>query len=182
MRDALGRSVRPVSAAEGVVHIDVAQARRVVARSADRWLLPRRGSADSRAAAPACDSSWRASLGGHLAHAVGREGNVDRFAQRVIEQRAQPVHHRPQAVFGIGLSLGAPQVRGHDHFGVMAQRVLERGQGLFDPGVVENLQTVSESGTLKSTRIKRYLLFRSRSRMESFAMAVPLKKSFSGVA
>jgi hypothetical protein len=32
-------------------------------------------------------------------------------------------------------------VRGHDHFGVMAQRVLKRRQGLFDPGIVENLQS-----------------------------------------
>jgi hypothetical protein len=31
---------------------------------------------------------------------------------------------------------------------------------------------------LKSTRTKRYLLFSSRSRMESFAMGVPLKKSY----
>ncbi len=80
-------------------------------------------------------------LGGHVAHAIGRKGDVDRFAQRVIEKGAQPVHDRPQAVFGIGLAFGTPEVRSHNHFGVMAQRVLERGQGLFDPRIVENLQT-----------------------------------------
>ena len=141
MGDALGRSVRPMSAAKGVVHIDVAKAGelsrevRVVgffsgveAQVLEQQNLPR--------------FELARQFGGQVAHAVGREGNVDRFTQRVIEQRAQPVHHRPQAVFGVRFSFGAPQVRGHNHFRVMAQRVLERRQGLFDPGIVENLQTV----------------------------------------
>ena len=130
----------PVSAAKGVIHIDVAKAGeltrevRVVGFFAGmeakilqqqhlpRFQLPRQ-------------------FGGHVAHAVRRKGNVDRLAQCVIEKGAQPVHHRPQAVFGIGLALGTPEVRSHNHFGMMPQRVLERGQGFLDPGIVENLQT-----------------------------------------
>ena len=143
MRDAFGRSVRPVSAAEGVIHIDVAKAgelsrevgvvgflSRVETQILQQQHLPR--------------FELARQLRSHVAYAIGGEGDVDRLTQRVIEQRAQPVHHRPQAVFGIRLSFGTPQVRGHDHFGVMAQRVLERGQGFFDPGIVENLQYRSQ--------------------------------------
>ncbi len=49
-------------------------------------------------------------LGGQVAHAIGREGDVDRLAQRVIQQGAQAVDHRPEAVFGIRLPLGTSQV------------------------------------------------------------------------
>ena len=140
MSDALGRSMRPVSASEGVIYIDVAKAGElsrevdvvgffsgVEAQVLQQQHLPR--------------FQLACHLGGHVAHAIRGKGNVDRFTQRVIQQRPQPVYHRPQAVFGIGFSFGTTQVRSHDHFSVMAQRVLERGQGLFNPRIVENLQT-----------------------------------------
>ena len=127
MGDALGRSVRPVSAAEGVIYIDVAKAGELSREVLVVGFFPRmKAQILQQQHLPRFELARQ--LRGHVPHAIGREGNVDRLAQRVIEQRAQPVHHRPQAVFGIGLSLGTPQMRGHDHFGVMAQRVLERGQ------------------------------------------------------
>ena len=81
-------------------------------------------------------------LRGHLAHAIGGKAYVDFFAQRLVEQFAQPVHHRAQRVLWIGFSLGAAQVRGQDDLGLVAQGVNNGGQRGHDAGVVGNGRAV----------------------------------------
>ncbi len=50
------------------------------------------------------------------------------------------------------------------------ERVFDGGQRGHDAGVVGDLEPSSESGTLKSTRMKTCLLFSSMSLMESLDM------------
>ena len=79
MRDPLGRSMCPVSAAKGVIHIDVTKAgelsrevhvvgflARMEAQILEQQHLPRLQLARQ--------------LGGHVAHAIRRKGDVDRLA------------------------------------------------------------------------------------------------------
>ena len=67
-------------------------------------------------------------LAGDLANAIGSEGHVDFGAHLLVKQLAEPVHHRAQRVLWIWLALGAAQVRGQNHLGLVLQRVLDGGQ------------------------------------------------------
>jgi hypothetical protein len=71
-------------------------------------------------------------------HAVRREAHVLAPRQFLVEYHAQPFGYRLQAHLGIGFALRPPQMRGQDQPCPMPQRVLDRGQGLADAGVVHN--------------------------------------------
>ena len=113
-------------------------------------------------------------VAGHLerdvADAVGREGDVLAVGENVLEQLAQAVDDRAKAHGLDGLALGAAEVRAEDDLGLVAQRVLDGGEGLADARVVGD-DAVLERGTLKSTRMSTRLSARSRSRIDSLGIA-----------
>ena len=73
---------------------------------------------------------------GYFANAIGREGHVDIFAQRFVEQLAQTVNHRAQRIFWIRFALGTAQVRSQNDLGLMPDGVDDGGQRGRDAGVV----------------------------------------------
>ena len=79
---------------------------------------------------------------GNLADAVGRKANVDLLAEFFVQQFAQAVNHRAQRVLWIRLALGAAQVRGQYHLGLVLKRVNDGGQRSHDAGVVGNRRTI----------------------------------------
>ena len=93
-------------------------------------------------------------LAGEVADAVRREGDVDLLADGVIEHDAQAVDDGPQAVLRIRLALGAAQVRAEDD--LAAWRSAYSMVGRVSRMRVSSRISVpsSESGTLKSTRMK----------------------------
>ena len=77
---------------------------------------------------------------GNFAHAIGREGHIDRVVVLfLVEQLAQPVDHRPQRILRIRLALGPAQVRGQNHLGLVPQRVFDGGQRGHNARVVGDL-------------------------------------------
>ena len=88
----------------------------------------------------------RFELAGHLfgnfAHAVGREGHVDGFAELLVEEFAEAVDDGAQRILRIRLALGAAEVRGKNDLGVTAQGVLDGGQRGDDAGVVGDFLAV----------------------------------------
>jgi len=115
--DAFSGSVCPMSAAESIVYIDVAKVGELSREVGVIGLF-------SGVEAQIFEQQYLARfelarhLGGYIPHAVRGKGDVDRFTQRVVEQGAQAVDDRPQAVFGIRLSLRTTQVRSDNYFGV----------------------------------------------------------------
>jgi hypothetical protein len=100
----------------------------------------------------------RLELARHLlrdfANAVGREGNIDGFADLLVEEFTEAVDDRAEGVFRIRFAFGAAEVGREDDLGMAAE-------GEFD------------GGTLKSTRMKTCLFLSSMSRMESLGMEGP---------
>ena len=66
----------------------------------------------------------------------GEKATLTRLADLLVEQFAQAVDHRAQRILGIGLALGAAQVRGQNDLGMVAQGVDDGGQRGHDAGVV----------------------------------------------
>ena len=83
VRDAFRRGMGAMRAAKGVVHIDIAQAGELLRESRDRSLLLRRWKRRFSSSSTWPDSSCRAISVAMLAHAIRREGHIDRFAERV---------------------------------------------------------------------------------------------------
>jgi hypothetical protein len=75
-------------------------------------------------------------LGGDVADALRREGDVLLVADDVIEQLAQTVNDRAEAHGRNDLALGAAKVRTENDARFAAQRVLDGGNGLADARVV----------------------------------------------
>ncbi len=133
--DAFCRGVGAVGGAEGVVDVDVGQRgeglreRRIVGLffGVVAQILKQQHLAGFELARH---------LAGHFADAVRRKGDVDGFAQLLVEQLAQADDHRAQRVLGIRLALGAAQMRGEDDLGLVAQGVDDGGQRGHDAGVV----------------------------------------------
>jgi hypothetical protein len=93
----------------------------------------------------ASSSGWKERLagfevGGHLAgdhaDAVRREGYVLVVAQDVVEQAAKVRDERTQAHGVDGLALGAAEMRAENDLRLVAEGVLDGGEGLADAGVV----------------------------------------------
>ena len=133
--DALGRCVGAVRAAEGVVDVHIAQLGELLGEGRIVGLL-------FLVEAQVLQKQRLAGLQltrhlfGNLAHAVGREGHVLRLVEGLVEQHAQTPGHGAQTHRLHRLALGPPQVRTEDHLGLVAQRVLQRGQRLADARVV----------------------------------------------
>ena len=75
-----------------------------------------------------------------------------------------------QAHLGIRLALGTAEVASQDQAGALFQGILNGGQRRLDALVAGDFLTPGASGTLKSTRMKTRLPFRSRSRIDSLAI------------
>jgi len=73
---------------------------------------------------------------------VRREGDVEGFAYFVVEELAEPVDDRAEAVLWVHLALGTPEVRGEDHLRLVAEGVLDGGERFADAGVVGDLAAV----------------------------------------
>ena len=159
-----------VGAAEGVVDVDVAEAGEFFGECGIVGLF-------FRVEAEVFEQERLAGfeVGGHLAgdcaDAVGGEGDVLVVAEDVVEQAAQVGDEGAKAHGLDGLALGAAEVRAEDDLGLVAERVLDGGEGLADARVVGD-DAVLE-GTLKSTRMRTRLSVRSKSRMDSFGIWFP---------
>ena len=70
------------------------------------------------------------------ADAVGGEGDVLVVAEDVVEEAAEVVDEGAEAHGLDGLALGAAEVRAEDDLGLVAEGVLDGGEGLADAGVV----------------------------------------------
>jgi hypothetical protein len=77
-------------------------------------------------------------LGGDIADAIGREGNVLIVAEDVVEQLAQTIDDGTKAHGEDDFSLGAAEVRAEDDASLAAQGVFDGGDGLTDAGVVSD--------------------------------------------
>ncbi len=78
-------------------------------------------------------------LGGELADAVGGEGYVFRGSEDVVEELAEAVDDGTEAHGRDGLAFGAAEVGAEDDLGLVAQGVLDSGDGFANAGVVEDL-------------------------------------------
>ena len=110
-------------------------------------------------------------LGGDLADAVGREGDVLVVAEDVVEQDAQVVDDGAQAHGLDGLALGAAEVRAEDDLGLVAESVLDGGEGLADAGVVGD-DAVLE-GDVEVDADEDALVGEIESRMDSLGICFP---------
>ena len=75
-------------------------------------------------------------LGGDLSDAIGGEGDVLVVADDVVEECAEAVDDGAEAHALDGLAFGTAQVRGEDDLGLVAEGVLDGGDGLADARVV----------------------------------------------
>ncbi len=133
--DALGGGVGAVGAAEGVVDVDVAEGGEFFGEGGVVGLF-----FGMEAEVFEQEGLAGFEVGGHLAgdcaDAVGGEGYVFVVAEDVVEQDAEVVDDGAEAHGGDGLALGAAEVRAEDDLGLVAERVLDGGEGLADAGVV----------------------------------------------
>ena len=133
--DALGGGVGAVRAAEGVVDVDVAQRGELLGEGRIVGLL-------FRVEAEVLQQQGLAGLEllRHLqrdvADAVGREGDVLRDVEHLLQQLAQARDQRAQAHGLDRLALGPAEVRAENDLGLVAQRVLDGRQRLADASVV----------------------------------------------
>ncbi len=81
-------------------------------------------------------------LAREIADAIRRKSHIHLLADSVIEHDAEPVHDRPQAVFGIWLALGAAEVRAEDDLAAVAEHELDGRQRLADAGIVEDFGAI----------------------------------------
>ena len=75
-------------------------------------------------------------LHGDFADAVGREGNVFRDVEDLLQQLAQAGNQGAEAHGLDRLALGAAEVGAENDLGLVAQGVLDGGKGLADASVV----------------------------------------------
>src|SRR5260370_22440869 len=75
-------------------------------------------------------------LGGDDADAVRREGRVLVVAEDVVEQAAKVGDEGAEAHGVDGLAFGAAEVGAENDFGLVAEGVLDGGEGFADAGVV----------------------------------------------
>ena len=146
--DALGGGVGAVGAAEGVVDVEVAEAGELAREVGVVGLLfgmeaevfEQEGLADFEVAGE---------LGGDGADAVGGEGDVFVEIDDLIEELAEAIDDRAEAHGSDGLALGTAEVGAEDDFGLVAEGVLDGGDGLADAGVVEDLGAVLGEGNVE---------------------------------
>ena len=105
LRDALGRGVGAVGAAERVVHVDVGQRGQLLGEARDRSLPPRRGSAGSRAAARrrGCSAATAFSAGAPTQSSANATGAPSSAAERVGDRAQAHVGH----ALAVGTARGA---------------------------------------------------------------------------
>ena len=148
MGDAFGGGVGAVCAAEGVVDVEVAEAGELAGKVGVVGLLfgmeakvfEQKGLADFEVAGE---------FGGDAANAVGRECDVLVLVDDVVEEFTEAVDDGAEAHRGDGLALGAAEVGAEDDAGLVAEGVLDGGDGLADAGVVEDLGAVLGKGNVE---------------------------------
>ena len=122
-------------AAEGIVDVDVAQRGELLGEGGIVGLFLRVEAEVLQQQGLAGFELLR-HLERNVADAVGREGNVFRDVENLLQQNAQAGDERPQAHGLDRLALGPAQVRAEDDLGLVAQRVLDGGKRLADASVV----------------------------------------------
>jgi hypothetical protein len=133
--DAFGGGVGSVGAAECVVNVNLAKTGEFFCKSGIVCFF-------FGMEAEVFKEEWLAGfeIGGHLASdgsdAVGGEGYVFVIAEDVVEQAAEVIDKGAQAHGFNGLALGAAEVGAEDDFGLVAESILDGGEGLADAGVV----------------------------------------------
>ena len=133
--DAFGGGVGAVGAAEGVVDVDVAETGEFFGEGGVVGLF-------FGVEAEVFEQEGLAGfeVGGHLAgdgaDAVGGEGDVLVVAEDVVEEAAKVIDEGAEAHGVDGFALGAAEVRAEDDLGLVAEGVLDGGEGLADAGVV----------------------------------------------
>ena len=88
---------------------------------------------------------------GFNAYAIGAKADVFAGRQFFVKHHSQALGHRLKTHPGIGLALGAAEMRGENEPRAVAQCVLDGGQGLADARIVHN-QTVIEGDVEVHTR------------------------------
>ena len=124
-----------MSAAEGVVDVDVAEAGELFR---ERGIVGFFFGMEAEVFEQERLAGFE--VGGHFAgdcaDAVGGEGYVLVVAEDVIEQAAKMGDEGAEAHGLDRLALGAAEVRAEDDLGLVAESVLDGGEGLADAGVV----------------------------------------------
>ena len=141
MGDALGGSVRAMRRAEGIIHVEVAELGQMLGEVRIVGFLLGMEAKVLQQQGLSALQLLRHFFGLH-ANAIRREADVFAAAHNVVEQDAQAFGHRLQAHLGIGLALGASQMRGEDEARAMPQRELNAGQRLADASVVHHAAVV----------------------------------------
>ncbi len=119
---------------------------RVAWRRWGRSALLRRGSEGFRAAGPGRTRSWRDISEAISPTQSGEKATLIGFADLFIEEHAQSVDDGAKARTWDGLALGAAEMRGEDELGLVAEGVLDGGEGRADAVVVGDFRTVVAEG------------------------------------
>lgn len=149
-----------VGRAEGVVHIDIRQGRKLLGHI--QVVL---GLAQHKTDIFQQHDLARAQAGRHqlgaAAHGLGHEEDV------AVQELLQPQPNGLQGVFFLVAELGPADVAAQNHAGAVAQQILDGGQRLDNPAVVGDIAVVVQRH-MKSHRTRARFPLRSMSQMVIF--------------
>jgi len=148
VRNALGGGVGAVGAAEGVVDVKLAELGESLGEfGIVGFFFGVKAEVFEKEGLSGLELGGE--FGGDLADAVGGESDIFAWAENVVEELAEAVDDGPEAHGGDGFALGAAEVRAEDDLGLVAEGVLDGGDGLADAGVVEDLAAVRGKGDVE---------------------------------